>query len=384
MQASFGDRMIVGTGADIRHVRGLNGAWRDRYHRSMPAALAIVLPLTLGVVLIASAVGKFRTPDDLAGWAELGVPTAFRREWMRRLHPWGELVLGVLVAVLGGVLGVLVSLVAVVLMAAYTWLVARVAGRADDTSCACFGARKKVTKVTVVRNVWLTLLAVASAAVAWAGPVFGGAIAGLGTSGGWSAVLASAVAAVTGALILWPEGGEDHDHAAASADPGVGIVASRSEGTAADDDAGEQLDYIRTRTPAVPVTTADGSVHNLRTLTSSRPVMLLAVSPTCAACQSVIAKTGEWRELLPEIDIRFLLRTPPEQSGLIEHEEPQSLHDPEGYVNGSIQDWPTPTAVLLGADGMLAGGPVIGHGAIEQFIGDVYESLHGEPLPATV
>ena len=54
---------------------------------------------------------------------------------------------------------------AVALMAAYTWLIVRAVSRQDDTSCACFGARQRVTPVTVARNVWLTALAIGTAAV---------------------------------------------------------------------------------------------------------------------------------------------------------------------------------------------------------------------------
>ena len=53
-------------------------------------ALSIALPLLLAAVLIASAVAKLRTPDDLSGWADLGVPRALRREGLRRAHPWAE------------------------------------------------------------------------------------------------------------------------------------------------------------------------------------------------------------------------------------------------------------------------------------------------------
>ena len=36
----------------------------------------------------------------------------------------------------------------------------------------------------------------------------------------------------------------------------------------------------------------------------------------------------------------------------------------------------TPTAVLLGIDGLLAGGPVVGYLPITEFISDINESLH--------
>jgi hypothetical protein len=40
--------------------------------------------------------------------------------------------------------------------------------------------------------------------------------------------------------------------------------------------------------------------------------------------------------------------------------------------------------VLLGADGLLAGGPETGRDSIASFVSDIYESLHGERPPAAV
>jgi hypothetical protein len=331
----------------------------------MLAAFSIVIPLVLAAVLVASGAAKLRTPDDLAGWADLGVPAGFRKEWLRQFHPWGELFLGLAVALLGGLLGVLASLVAVALMLAYTVLVARAAARADDTSCACFGTRKRVTRVTVARNLWLTILAVASAGVVWATPLFGGALAaGLPE---WPWLLGLAIAAVTTGFVLWSDGSTESETVDA---------VSRSIGESRGGD--EELDYVRTRTPAVPVMVADGTIINLRQLTAAKPLLLIAVSSTCGGCTPVIEHLGEWRALLPEIDVRLLHRELPEISGWTEFAYPQSLHDPEGYVSGSISDWLTPTAVLFGIDGMLAGGPETGVEAISAFVDDIYESLHGE------
>ena len=54
----------------------------------MLGPLAIVAPFVMAAVLIASAIGKLRHPDDLAGWSEIGVPKPLRKEWIRRAHPW--------------------------------------------------------------------------------------------------------------------------------------------------------------------------------------------------------------------------------------------------------------------------------------------------------
>jgi hypothetical protein len=334
----------------------------------MLGPLAIVAPFVMAAVLIASAIGKLRHPDDLAGWSEIGVPKALRKEWIRRAHPWGELALGVALVLLGGILGLLAALVALALMSAYLWLVWRSVARADDASCACFGVRKRVTKVTVARNAWLTLLAALTAAVIWTTPTFGGALAATAALSAWLWLLAAAIAVVTALFVVWPEGGDE---------PAASTPQVHEPG--ADDD--EELDYIRTRTPAVPLTLADGTTINLRTLAARRPLLLLSVSSTCGGCEPVIERVAEWRELLPEVDIRLLLFFPPDADTLTERTEPQSLHDTNRYVSGSLSDhWMTPTAVLLGIDGLLAGGPVVGYRPITEFISDINESLHPVPV----
>jgi hypothetical protein len=255
-------------------------------------SMSVALPLTLAAVFVASGIAKLRRPDDVQGWTELGVPASLRRAWLVRLHPWGELALGAALALLGGMLGLLAALVSVVLMAAYLWLVARARRQTPDASCSCFGERRRITVVTVVRNAWLTALAVAAAAVIWMTPLFGGAaLIGLADLG-WLAALA--IAAVTVGVILWPEGGEN----APGTTPVVEPVTVASV---------EELDYVRTRTPAVPVTLADGSTINLRELAARRPLLLLAVSETCGSCTPVIDSTSKWRGLLPEVDVRFLV-----------------------------------------------------------------------------
>jgi hypothetical protein len=334
----------------------------------MPGPLSIVVPLILAGVLIASGIAKLRRPDDLASWADLGVPKVFQREWLRRFHPWGELALALSLALLGGPLGMTAALVALALMGAYLWLVWRAYLREPDSSCACFGSRAPITRRTIARNVWLTLLAAVAVAVIGASPLFGGAVAAIGP-GDVLWVLAVAAAAVTAVLVVASEATPTAE-AAENAGP-----ASPATMPVAGQERDDELEYVRLRTPAVPVTLGDGTVVSLRDLAARKPILLLAVSPTCEPCSPVIEKIGEWRALLPEVDVRFLLTHEPGRSALTETTEPQSLHDPHKYVRDSIGRWNTPTAVLLGADGMLAGGPVTGFQDISDFVADVHDSL---------
>lgn len=334
----------------------------------MLGPLAVVLPLVLAGVLVASAIGKLRHPDDPAGWAELGVPKALRRPWLVRIHPWAELALAVALAVLGGLLGILAAVVATALMAAYLWLVWRTLRREVDASCACFGERRPVTRVTVIRNAWLTVLALGTASVIGTTPLVGGAVAAAVTTAepGW--LLGVAVAVITVLVIRWPEGGADATDAA----PVASAVVPASD---------DELDYVRTRTPSVPVTLADGSLVNLQQLTMVRPMLLLSVSATCGGCEPVIEKVPEWRRLLPEVDVRLLLSHAPQDGTLTELTAPQSLHDPHGYVSGSLAEfWSTPTAILFGVDGLLAGGPEVGYLDIVRFVEDIHATLHPPAL----
>ncbi|MFE6735673.1 MauE/DoxX family redox-associated membrane protein [Microbacterium sp. NPDC057650] len=329
----------------------------------MPAALIALPALLLAAVLIASGIAKLRHPDDLSGWADLGVPAALRRTWLLALHPWGELMLGAALVLLGGVPGALAALVALVLMVGYLVFVVRVLRTGTDASCACFGARKRIVPMTAVRNGWYVLLALAAASTTWMSPLLGGTVVELGGAG-WTWGVGLAAAAVTVALTMWPVPAQATDAVDPAPTPSVG------------DD--ELLDYVRSLTPAVPLTLADGEQVNLRALSIRQPLLLLAVKPGCGSCADVIAQVPAWRELLPEVSVRMLLREAPEVSGIAEREEPQSLHDMERYAYDSLGIRITPSAVLLGADGMLAGGPVTGTAAITEFIADVYESLHGE------
>lgn len=335
----------------------------------MMDALRVALPLVLAAVLIASATAKLRTPDDLAGWTEVGVPRALRRRWLLRLHPVGEAVLGGFLALAGGWLGQLAATAAVALMAAYTVLVARAARRSPGAACACFGARRTITRITVIRNVWLTALAAATAAVIGSTPFLGGALwTGL-SHGGW--LLGLAVAAITAGMILWPDRGEPSP-ATTTESLAAGIP------VAGDGDA----DYVRVRTPAIPVVLADGSDSTLRALARERPVLLLAVSSFCGSCAAVMERRSTYRELLPEVDVRLLL-TEGSRSRWAEGGRLQSVHDEKEYVSDSLGYSGTPSAVLLGVDGLLAGGPVTGDRAVDRFVDDIYEALHGE-RPARV
>ncbi|MGF3055969.1 MauE/DoxX family redox-associated membrane protein [Microbacterium sp. YY-01] len=334
-----------------------------RYDGPVYAAIAIALPMLLAAVFATAAVGSLRHPDTLENWAQLGVPRMFRHRIALALHPWAELALALGLVVIGGVLGLIVGGIALVVMATYLTLIVRAYRAHSDATCACFGQQQTLTRRTIVRNSWYVLLAAANLAVAMQHPALGGPLHTLATSAPhlWAVPVLLVLAAVTVVLTV---------------DSSEGGGAASETATSADPTTQPELDYIRTRTPAVPVTLADGTIVNLRDLTRHAPLILIAVNPGCRACTAVLQALPQWRARLPEVPIRLLLTASPEASASTEHAEPQSVHDTHRYVRDSIAEWSTPTAVLFGADGMLAGGPVSGEVAISRFIDDIYASLH--------
>lgn len=335
----------------------------------MPTDAFVLAPLLLAVVLAVSAVAKLRAPEESAeAFTALRVPRALSRPWAVRGLPWAELGLAVALVVLPGALGVVAAVAAVALFGAYLWLVVRARGFETDVDCACFGAfgPGSVTRLTVWRNAWLLLLAVTAVVVAADGQSVVGRVADGAAPWWW---LAGALAgALTAGLVLGVDasgqrGGE------APVEP-VGAV----EGGAM---AVEEGDYLRSRTPAVPVTLGDGTTTELRELSRLRPQLLVYVSETCGSCSSVIDSVPGWRDAMPQVDVRLVLRTPPGTGTLTQTAEPLSVHDVDGYVHGSF-GLRTPSAILLGADGLLAGGPVIGSFAVPEFVDDILAEL-GSP-----
>jgi hypothetical protein len=328
----------------------------------MSPFLSVVPALIIGTVLIVSGAAKIRRPDSIEDWSTLGVPTLLLRTSFVRLHPYGEVILGTALLAVGSLIGVAVALLTTGLLFAYSTLIIQAFRHGDRSSCMCFGRQQVITRLTIVRNAWFLLLAGMTVATISANPLWGGALASAVSIAPWLpiALLASAITVV---LTL---GQPSSSHTTADRDGGGTREIHGGEGI---------VDYVRTRTPSIPLLQADGSLIDLRVLSMERPLLLLAVTPGCAACAPVLEHLEDWRTRLPELSIRLLLGSAPTEEA--ESGAPQPLHDPEGRVRASIKDWATPTATLFGVDGMLAGGPVTGFDEIASFIHAVDENLHG-------
>ena len=102
-------------------------------------------------------------------------------------------------------------------------------------------------------------------------------------------------------------------------------------------------------------------------------MLLVWVSLSCGACEQVIRQLPAWREALGPVEVRPVLSAPageaarPELSG--------ALWDPEHTVQHLLGFVADPMAVLLGADGELAGGPVVGDPDVSDLVAQIAEQL---------
>jgi hypothetical protein len=333
----------------------------------MDRSALTVAPLLLALVLVSAGIGKLRGPRrGAAGLTSLGVPAPFAVPAVAAAHPWVEIALAVLLTLGTGVLGILGAAASLALMATYLLLVVNVLRRGEDVDCDCFGAfgQSQVTRSTVGRNAWYVVLAGLSL---WAhlddsGPLH--AMPRMG-AGGWGWLAAVLASGVTVLLTVGPT--------------------ERTPGRAAgvDDDA-ELEDYLRTPTPAVPVTLSDGSVRSLRALSATRPQLLLFVSTTCGLCHRIIERAPEWREALPMLDVRlvYVMPRPGDDQTVDENADELTVYDPERWAHDTLGLQGTPSAVALGVDGLLAGGPVAGPDDVETFVADLTAELSQLDLTA--
>lgn len=320
----------------------------------MPPTALVLAPVLLAAVLVVAAAGKLRAPAHSAdALVALDVPRWLRAPRLVKAHPWAELALAVALVLATGWLGTAVAVAAALLFAGYLVLIARAATQPEPVDCDCFGAlgAGPVTRRTVVRNVWY--LVVAGLAI-WAhaggvGPA--SAVVGLDAAGWWW-FAGAAAAAVTVAVTMHGQGSARPDAEAAGDEEDV-------------------ADYVRTPTPAVLVQHVNGTEVTLRDLSAERAQLLLFVSRTCGWCSEVVAQAPAWQAQLPQLDVR-LVYSQASENGV----DPEStLYDQRSWARQSCGISSFPAAIALGRDGLLAGGPVIGHVAVGEFVEDIVEEL---------
>lgn len=331
----------------------------------MPSALLLPV-LTCAAVLLVSGVAKLRAPDSVdAAFTSLQVPSALDTPLVRRLSPWVEVALGAWLLLATGPALVVVAVLTLALFVAYLVLVARAVRRPEPVDCGCFGALgdSRVTRVTVWRNAALVL----SAALAVVAGLRGVGLIGAVVDGSvlpW--VACSALAAAVAVLVAYRA-------------PDAAVAAS-PDALALD----EGGDYARQQTPKAAVLDQEGRLLLLSHETGVSAHLLVFLSPGCGPCGRIGPDLAGWAADLDPVRVRAVVSSQPEIIEALPYLQGLAWYDPFGITRAAF-GVSTPAAVLLGTDGMLAGGPVQGEADIRDFVAEVTEHLReardaGEPV----
>lgn len=310
----------------------------------------------LAAVLVASGIGKLRHPEGTAeAFVALNVPDALNRSWIIRSHPWAEIALAALLLALPHPASVAAAALALALFTAYLLLVWRVVASGEEASCNCFGSvgSSTVDWWTVARN---ALLVVVSLVVLLDAALGGSALAHFGDLGeGWWWVVGLVVTAAVTYLVTRDGASEPE------------VV----------QDYGPEEDYLRLPIPDVAVRVEEGAEPvSLRDLAGERAQVLLLLNPGCGPCKMITGKVADWARKVPEIDFRVLhAMTHENMRQITPLWEPFYVEEVGGSVGAVFGNPGRPSAVLLGMDGLLAGGPVLGMTDVEQLVADITEQI---------
>ncbi len=323
-------------------------------------ALAFVLaPAAVAVVLFVSGWAKV---GDVTGtrlaFIAMKVPASLTRPGPVRALPFVELALGVaLLVTWGRVLGV-IGAATTLLFLAYVAVVARVLRSGDSVECHCFGTLgdDRVTASTLARNVVLVVLAALASGFGFAGSGVVPAAGDLDGPDRWWPVMAVLVALV------------------------AVLVVRRAPAVEEEPEDDELADYLRQPVPIGVLENRAGERVQLRYLAYERPQLLVFMSTSCGACDLVAEWLPDFARRLEVVEVCTVftqqLADVPESMWAAS----TPYRDPDSAVT-DLFTGARPAAVLFGADGMLAGGPVVGARDIEQFVDDIVAELASGPPP---
>lgn len=317
-------------------------------------------PLLLAVLLVVSGLAKVRHAEATrSAFAQLELPQALTRSPAPRLLPWAEIALAVALLVAPPPFALPLAIAALLLFLTYLVVIVRALGFDHPVTCSCFGelGLGAVTRRTAVRNLLLVLVA---ALTVWSATAQRSVVARLADASAseWAWL---ALVLLTGAVLVATFGGTKGEHPASSS----------AEQPAAE----EVLDYVRQPLPFAALEDASGTQHTLTELVRQGATLLVFVSPGCGSCQEAIARVPQWSLDLAPVRVLAVVHHTIEATVAAAPElEGHLMHDPKG-VTMRIFGARTPSAVLLGGDGLLAGGPVIGGHEVLAFVEDVRAEL---------
>lgn len=369
----------------------------------------VAAPILLTFTLLVSGLAKIGDPRATEdAMVSLRMPARPLHRLGALLLAPGELLLAVGLWIPIVPVQVAVAAATLALMLAYLVIIVRALGFDDPVHCSCFGTlgAPNVSRASALRNVTLSLLGVAGVVSAATGATAAAVLTAWPLLLAWTLALGAAVL-----LTAFTLGGTEKDEEAPTAAPLGSHAPARaaSATTGAHDDASEggvrrydaagsagaahdvaaeddELDYLRTPIPPGLLRDADRELVPLRSFTAGRAVLLIWVNPGCGPCERILTALPAWRERLdPLVAVHMVLPRP--LAGIaqpdLERLGPGPMEDVHSTLAETLSMRGTPTAVLLGADGMLAGGPVAGGDEVSDFVEEIIEQLDAARLTQT-
>jgi hypothetical protein len=294
----------------------------------VPSAPFLVPPLLLIAVLTVSAVAKIRDPRDTASvFRQLGLPTFLLRVRAPRLLPYAELVLAAALVLAPGPWYAVAATAGLLLFGSYFLVIQRALRLPFPVTCACFGrlGLGQVTRLTLARNGLLLALALLTWADAWRGDGVSQRFGRLGGGAWWLGGLVIVVLALLVVLL------RRRDQVSSTDDPDPSAYR--------------------------PVPIPEGVLHDdagpvpVRQLSDRAARLLVFCDP--ARDGEVAAGARAWAARLAPVRVHVV--TEGEQG-----EQGEGLLRDPGSAFRRALGVSSPGAVLLGTDGMLAGGPAAG------------------------
>ncbi len=335
----------------------------------MPAF--VLSPLILAAVLAVSGWSKTKAVASTESVLRLlRLPNALQQHWVARTLPWGELALAALVVVApAGVAQQVAAVLTLLLMLVYWVVVARAMTFVPRPTCGCFGeiGDQRITGRTLVRN--SVLVALAAAYLGWT--LTGESVLGTLTDGSDPAlwVLGAAVAAlVTWFVVARPAPvPHTHDHVA----------------PAAPVEAPDELAFVPSPIPPALLTDAFGRQHTLMEMVRERAQLLIFANCHCGTTTTALRAWPGYRSRLPQLDVRFVFSGVAPQAVADGVDITEVWTDHGAVTARTLEVIGSPAAILLGVDGMIAGGPVSGNEELDDFVDEIAEALAQAPSART-
>lgn len=314
----------------------------------------VVPPLLLALVLLVSAVFKLRDPQTTQdAFVSLRLP-----EWLRGLNapvvlPYLEVLLVIGLVFVPAPAYLFMTVVATLVFVAYLVVVCRALTFDEPVDCGCFGrlGLGEVDRRTALRNALLVVLALIAVGDAATGRSVIHRLVEFGApEWAWLAGVASAI-------VL------------------TGLVLGRPRDKAAQGPATDALDYERDPIPYGALRDrSTGEAVPLQELGRGRPALLVFLKLTCGPCARTMEALPEWAGRHTIIRTIAVPLVPDAQTLPDLGPHVTWMDDPSTAVARTFGVG-YPSAVLLGVDGLLAGGPESGFEEIRDFLREISQQL---------